>query len=191
MVRSEGVDPVTGERVTIATYVRNGRIVRQRLAPHLADPDRASADQLDARADFAEAAATAYGRKATRFPPAAQAVRATLSGTGRPRRRYDRDLLQERLRNSLPAWASDRDEQLALLKAHMAVNSFHPPPVEGPLSREPSQIRREDEDDHPLGALLKRPPRGGDSDPHPMVALLTPRPRKRERTNLTPSGRGQ
>lgn len=71
-------DPLTGETVVVTTYLRNGKPVTQRLAPHLFR-EGLTPRRLEAMADFAEVATKAYGKTRTGvLPPAAEEVQREL-----------------------------------------------------------------------------------------------------------------
>jgi hypothetical protein len=68
-------DPTSGELRWVTTYLRNGRLVTQRLPRHLF-LEGLTAARAERLADFAEAAARGFGQRQTTYlPPAAEMVR--------------------------------------------------------------------------------------------------------------------
>lgn len=71
-------DPVSGEWIWVTSYLRKGKVVTQRLAPHLFR-EGLTPRRMEAMADFTEAAMKSYGTKQTGpLPPAAEEVRREL-----------------------------------------------------------------------------------------------------------------
>lgn len=69
------LDPRSGRLRWFCEYERGGTVVVQRLPDHLFR-DALTPARMEAMADFAEAASTAFGRRASGdLPPAAEAVR--------------------------------------------------------------------------------------------------------------------
>lgn len=75
-------DPVTGERLILTAYLRNEKLVLQRLPPHLF-AEGYTPGRLAALAEFGRAATRAKGDRMTEgLPPAAVAVRRWMRGRG-------------------------------------------------------------------------------------------------------------
>ena len=172
----EGIDRETGQKVTLSVYFRDGKIIYQRFSDALTGVEKATAPQLEARADFAEKAYTAYGQPMTGdLPPAAEAVESLRRNLPSEHSRAEREEVQERYRSMVAPEARAEAEAMARLTAsarrHGLEHPSRPSPV-APARREPPRTMVSSE--HPLKSLVE----GAQTDSalrtqeHPLKALL-------------------